>query len=68
MNNKEIHEMVLTTAPKTKKLHFSRSKPVVDWLNDNDRCFDEYRDTVTVYCESSEDRRKIEYELRRIES
>lgn len=66
MTQEEIHDIVITTDPTAKKIHFSKNKKIVDWLKDRKICFDEYKDTVTVYCHTSKERTLVRKELERL--
>lgn len=66
MTQEEIHNIALTTDPTAKKLHFSRTQKIVDWLKEGKRCFDDYGDTVTVYCHTGKERALVRKELERI--
>lgn len=66
MTQEEINNIVLTTDPKAKKLHFSRTQKIVDWLKERKICFDDYKDTVTVYCHTNTEIALVRKELERL--
>jgi len=66
MNNREIRHIVLSTDSKTKKLYFDNKPEFIKYLEETGKYFDTYPDNITIYCESTEDRREIIKQLNKI--
>ena len=66
MDNREIHHIALATNSKTKKLYFDNDPKFIKWLQDNNKYFDTYPDNLTIYCDSTEEKRKIRNELNKL--
>lgn len=56
---KTKNDTSIITSPTTIKLHLSKTDAIIKWLNDNNKTFMEYRDTVTIYCIDYKERKEI---------
>lgn len=66
ISNREISHIVLATNSRTKKLYFDNYPEFITYLESNNEFFDIYPANLTIYCHSTEHRRKIRKDLETI--